>query len=179
MYQLFLHFLGLWYNSKDSDSGHLLTVPASMHGNCTSRVVMYLVAQHLRFQRQTFKHLPVLLCYIFLAFRVCWPLLCLCRPFCILERCLEWIRIQRAALAIRRATNLITHLPPIIYSCPKICLSLRNIEQSEMEMLRKTMGLAMPLKLQMERNAAKKVRTGYSLDDNLVFLHCSGSVTFY
>jgi hypothetical protein len=46
-----------------------------------------------------------------------------------------------------------------IYICLKSCLSFRNIEQSEMEMLRKTMGLAMPLKLQMERNAAKKVRT--------------------
>jgi hypothetical protein len=30
-----------------------------------------------------------------------------------------------------------------------------------MEMLRKTMGLAMPLKLQMERNAAKKVRFSF------------------
>ncbi len=29
--------------------------------------------------------------------RVCWPLLCVCRPFCIFERCL-WIRTQRAAM---------------------------------------------------------------------------------
>ena len=29
--------------------------------------------------------------YIFLAgYRVCWPLLCLCRPFCICERCLKF-----------------------------------------------------------------------------------------
>jgi hypothetical protein len=38
-----------------------------------------------------------------------WPLLCLCRPFCIFERYLH--RTQRAAVANRRAINLATHLP--------------------------------------------------------------------
>ncbi len=41
--------------------------------------------------------------------RLCWPLLCLCRPFCIFERCP--IPTQRAAAASRRGTNVATHLP--------------------------------------------------------------------
>ncbi len=54
-------------------------------------------------------------CYFFFFFLfwraiVFWPLLCLCRPFCIFERCLDWIRTQRAAVASRRATDLGTHL---------------------------------------------------------------------
>jgi hypothetical protein len=28
-------------------------------------------------------------CIFILRARVCWPLLCLCRPFCIFERCLD------------------------------------------------------------------------------------------
>ncbi len=28
-------------------------------------------------------------CIFFWQARMCWPLLCLCRPFCILERCLD------------------------------------------------------------------------------------------
>jgi hypothetical protein len=43
----------------------------------------------------------------FLRVTVCWPLLCLCRQFCIFERCLDSIR---AAVASRCATNLATHL---------------------------------------------------------------------
>ncbi len=39
--------------------------------------------------------------------RVCWPLLCFCRPFCsFLE-----IRTQRAAVGSRCASNFATHLP--------------------------------------------------------------------
>jgi hypothetical protein len=45
----------------------------------------------------------------FLRARECWPLLCLCFPFCIFERCLDLNR--RAAIASRRATNLAIHLP--------------------------------------------------------------------
>jgi hypothetical protein len=44
----------------------------------------------------------------FLQARVCWPLICLCRPFCIFEKCL--LLNQRAAVASRRATNLANHL---------------------------------------------------------------------
>ena len=40
-----------------------------------------------------------------------------------------------------------------------IILSIyRNKEEAEMEMLRRSFGLAFPLKLQMERKAAKKVK---------------------
>jgi hypothetical protein len=35
--------------------------------------------------------------------RVCWPILCLCRPFCIFERCLDW---TQSCVASRCATNL-------------------------------------------------------------------------
>ncbi len=42
---------------------------------------------------------------------VCWPLLCLCRPFVFLKD--VWIRTQRAAIANRLDINLATH-PPII-----------------------------------------------------------------
>ncbi len=39
----------------------------------------------------------------------CWPLLCLCRPFCIFD---VWIRTRELPQqACRRATNLATHLP--------------------------------------------------------------------
>ncbi len=47
----------------------------------------------------------------FLRARMCWLLLCLCRKFCIFERCLYWIRTQGAAVASRRVTNLAPHLP--------------------------------------------------------------------
>jgi hypothetical protein len=47
--------------------------------------------------------------WIYLAVTLCWTLLCLCRPFCIFERCLD--SIQRAAVACRRATNLASNLP--------------------------------------------------------------------
>jgi hypothetical protein len=47
----------------------------------------------------------ILFLFFFLA-RVCWPLLCLFRPFCIFERDV-WIRTQRAAAA----SNLATHFP--------------------------------------------------------------------
>ncbi len=41
--------------------------------------------------------------YIFWRSRVCWPLLCLCRPFCIFERCLD--SNQRITLI-----NSLTHI---------------------------------------------------------------------
>jgi hypothetical protein len=47
---------------------------------------------------------------------VCWPLLRLGRPFCIFRD--VWIRIQRAAVASRRATNLATHLPNLATQLP-------------------------------------------------------------
>ncbi len=43
--------------------------------------------------------------YIFWRARVCWPLLCCCRPF---FRDV-WIRTQRAAIESRRAANFPTH----------------------------------------------------------------------
>jgi hypothetical protein len=46
---------------------------------------------------------------------VCWPLLCLCRPFCILRY--VWILTERAAVASRRSTNLATHLPKFYVTC--------------------------------------------------------------
>ncbi len=51
----------------------------------------------------------ILFLYIFWWARVCWPLLCLCRPFCIFDGCLD--SNPESALASRRATNLATHLP--------------------------------------------------------------------
>ncbi len=55
-------------------------------------------------------------CY--LRARMCWPLLCLCRPFCIFERCLDSIpescRSKQARycnLATHLPINLATHLP--------------------------------------------------------------------
>ncbi len=46
--------------------------------------------------------------FFFLLARVSWPLLFLCRPFCIFYRCLD--SNQRVVVARRRATNLATHL---------------------------------------------------------------------
>ncbi len=47
---------------------------------------------------------------------MCWPHLCLCRPFCNFERCLdsnpESCRNKPAS-----ASNLATHLPPTIFFC--------------------------------------------------------------
>jgi hypothetical protein len=48
--------------------------------------------------------------FFFLRTRVCWPLLCLCRPFCIFERCLN-SNPESCRSKHRRATNLATHLP--------------------------------------------------------------------
>ncbi len=56
--------------------------------------------------------LPLIFCIFFWRASVCLPLLRLCRPFCIYERCL--IPTQRAAVARRRATNLATHLPILL-----------------------------------------------------------------
>ncbi len=57
--------------------------------------------------------------------RVCWPLLCLCRPFSIFLRGV-WIRTQRAAVASRRATNLAIHLASlcIFYAFFEYCPSI-------------------------------------------------------
>jgi hypothetical protein len=52
--------------------------------------------------------------YCFWRARVCCPLHCLCRPFCIFLRDV-WIRNQRAAVASRRATKLATHLPNTLF----------------------------------------------------------------
>jgi len=55
--------------------------------------------------------------------RVCWPLLCLCRPFCIFERCLdsnpERCHIKQASY---QCTNLAIHLlaTKIIVSLPTL-----------------------------------------------------------
>ncbi len=52
-------------------------------------------------------------CIYFWRARICWPLLCLCRPFCVFERCLDSnpTSCRLAAVASRRATNLATQLP--------------------------------------------------------------------
>jgi hypothetical protein len=47
-------------------------------------------------------------CIFFLWAKECWPLLSLCRPFCILRD--VWIRTQSAAVASRRAPKLTAHL---------------------------------------------------------------------
>jgi hypothetical protein len=54
--------------------------------------------------------------YIFWRAKVCWPLLCLCRPFCIFERCLdsnpESCRSKQARYELSNpAFFLATHLP--------------------------------------------------------------------
>ncbi len=50
-------------------------------------------------------------CLFFWRAWVCWPLLCLCRPFCNFERCLD---SNQATVPSRRVTNLATHLPPTL-----------------------------------------------------------------
>ncbi len=54
--------------------------------------------------------------YFFGGARVCWPLLCLCRPFCVFEICLDSTLI--ATVASGRATNLATHLPNLATHLP-------------------------------------------------------------
>ncbi len=48
--------------------------------------------------------------FFFFRGRVCWPLLCICRQFCIFQRCLDSNTESCRAVASRRATNLATHL---------------------------------------------------------------------
>ncbi len=56
--------------------------------------------------------------------RVCWPLLCLCCPFCIFERCLdsnpESCRSKQALPTYSHSSpsNLATHLPPLSHPSP-------------------------------------------------------------
>ncbi len=89
--------------------------------------------------------------YIFWRAGVCWLILSLCRPFCILERCL-WIRTQKAAryqlihpspkpshpchvlnLAIHlpilatHLLNLATHLPNLATHLPNLTTHLPNL----------------------------------------------------
>ncbi len=55
--------------------------------------------------------LQAFFCILFWRSTVCWPLFCcLCRPFCIFERCLD-SNPESCRMASRRATNLATHLP--------------------------------------------------------------------
>ncbi len=58
----------------------------------------------------------ILFLYIFWQASVCWPLLCLCRQFCIFERCLdshpESCRSQQASNQLSlQSPNLATYLP--------------------------------------------------------------------
>jgi hypothetical protein len=56
-------------------------------------------------------------CIFFWRARVCWPLLRLCRPFCIFEKWLD--SNQKASVASRCATNLAAHLPNLATHLPK------------------------------------------------------------
>ncbi len=63
--------------------------------------------------------------YVFWLARICWPLLSLCRPFCIFDIDVR-IRTQRADVASRRATILATHLPNL----SSIATHLPNLSSS-------------------------------------------------
>jgi hypothetical protein len=69
--------------------------------------------------------------YSFWRARVCWPLLCLCRPFCIFERCLD--SNPESCRSKQHFTNLATHLldwpshPSPWLSHPSSFLSVLNI----------------------------------------------------
>ena len=52
---------------------------------------------------------------------------------------------------------------PLVYQILSVC---RNRDEAEMDMLRRTMGLGFPLKLQMERKAVSKVSQHYSFSDS-------------
>jgi hypothetical protein len=78
------------------------------------------LVKDLKFEIVTVKHSCILsskkfLVYIFLAARVCWPLLCLRRPLCIYERCLESKTEsccrKLANYQLSHLANLATHLP--------------------------------------------------------------------
>ncbi len=56
---------------------------------------------------------------------VCWPFLCLCRPFSIFWD--VWIQTQRAVLTSRHAINLATHIPDLTLHSMRICIQLFTV----------------------------------------------------
>jgi len=60
----------------------------------------------------------------FLRARVCWPLLCLCLPFCIFERCLD---SNPESCLSRQVPNPLSHSSPSDYQNYPLEISYNNI----------------------------------------------------
>ncbi len=83
-------------------------------------------------------------CIFFWRTKVCWPLLCLCRPFCSFERCLdsnqESCRCNQARYQLSHpspyyATNLLTQPPISLLSHPSPYLATHLPTQSPISLL--------------------------------------------
>ncbi len=57
---------------------------------------------------------------------MCWPLHCLCRPFCNFERCLD-SKPESCRSKHGCATNLATHLPDLATHLPELATHLPNV----------------------------------------------------